>query len=96
MSNEVIRPARIRFLTTVEGGRRTDAISGIRPQLQLDGASTSCIVVRRDGGSLMPLGEEVEVILRPMFAEYAARFLALRSVRLLEGSHLIAIGEFLD
>ena len=91
------RRARIRFLTTAEGGRYSAPVSGVRPQLAIGSVSTSCIVDFEDPLAMPALGESIEARLTLMFPEeYRAAFSALASVKLFEGSKLVATGIFID
>jgi len=91
-----IRPARVRFLTTEEGGRIAPAVPGTRSQLDLGGSQTSCIIDDDSGRESFPPGEEVDVVIRTLFPWVGQEFRALRTVKLFEGSKLVAVGEFLD
>lgn len=90
------RQARIRFLTTEEGGRFTSPTTGVRPQIALGKLRSSCIVESANGLDVLPLGEEVIASIRVHLAEQGSAFQALTSVELFEGSKLVATGVFLD
>jgi hypothetical protein len=91
------RDARVRFLTTHEGGRETAPVSGVRSQIELGDFQTSCIIEGADGRSELPLGQNVEVQITVLFEEWAgAAFMEARGVRLFEGARLVATGTFLD
>ena len=88
--------ARIRFLTAAEGGRSTAPLSGVRPQIRLGNEQSSCLVEGVAGQEEFPLGETVEVRLRPLFAEFVAEaFASADRVALYEGRKLVAVGEFI-
>lgn len=90
------RAARIRFLTTEEGGRRTEPVSGIRSQIELGGFQSSCVVEDLTGRTELPLGESIEVRIRILFEDWAgAAFGQAETVELYEGNKLVATGEFL-
>ena len=96
-SGTTSRRARIRFLTTDEGGRQTAPLNGVRPQLEVEAYSTSCTVTSFDGATEFPLGREVDVWLTPMHPESVEdEFRALRDARLFEGTKLVASGRFTD
>jgi hypothetical protein len=89
--------ARIRFLTTAEGGRNTPPRTGIKPQLKLGHIYTSCVIraLSGDQGEL-ELGKEHEVQLELLFWEhYSDLWRDTGKCELYEGSHLIALGRFL-
>ncbi len=92
------RPARIRFLTTNEGGRLSAPLSGVRSQLEIGAFLTSCILSRVDENPEFTLGEEVDVRIALMFPDHveASAFPEIRNVRLLEGNKLVATGQFTD
>lgn len=91
------RPARIRFLKTEEGGRLSSPVSGVRSQIELGEMQTSCVIDSSADLEVLPLGEDVEVLIRILFAEYAREaFFRASSVRLFEGNKLVATGNFLD
>jgi hypothetical protein len=97
MSSESARPARVRFLTTAEGGRMTPPVPGVRSQIHLGEFQTSCIVESESGKLEFPLGELVDAQIRVIFAERVGKaFASARAVQLYEGSKLVAEGEFLD
>ena len=92
-----VRSARIRFRTPEEGGRLTAPASGVRSQIELGEFQTSCIVDSSAGFEILPLGEEVEVRIRVLFAEHVgAAFSRAAAVELFEGAKLVATGRFLD
>ncbi|MGM7424364.1 hypothetical protein [Cellulosimicrobium sp. CpK407] len=91
------RDARVRFLTTREGGRETTPVSGVRSQIELGAFQTSFIVEGADGQTELPLGQSVNVQITVLFEERAgAAFMEVRNVRLYEGAKLVATGTFLD
>ncbi|BAU85074.1 hypothetical protein SLA_4186 [Streptomyces laurentii] len=59
--------ARVTFLPMSEGGRRTPAMSGIRPRLKVGDRFTSCIVRSNIGDDVFLLGQEYEVELELVF-----------------------------
>lgn len=92
-----MRPARIRFRTPEEGGRLTAPASGVRSQIELGEFQTSCVVSSSAGLAVLPLGEEVEVHIRLLFAEHIGSvFARAAEVELFEGAKLVATGHFLD
>ncbi len=91
------RTARVRFLTSDEGGRSGPPASGVRSQVELGEFQTSCIVESATGLDVLPLGEEITVRIRLLFVDQAAdAFAGLASVELFEGSKRVATGVFLD
>jgi hypothetical protein len=91
------RRVRVRFLTTDEGGRFNAPLSGVRSQLKIGEGMTSCVLTRDDGEAVIPLGEDVEVIVALMFPEhFQDSFSALEDARFFEGSKLVAAGRFID
>jgi len=91
----IARTARVRFLTADEGGRLTPPVSGIRSQLELGDLQTSCIVETQGTSEVLPLGEEILVSIRLLFADQsAAAFNNLVSIELFEGNKLVATGVF--
>ncbi len=91
-----VRPARVRFLTAAEGGRITAASPGTRSELDLGDTQTSCIIADDSGRKTFPPGEEITVEIRVIYPWVVRQFQGLRTVRLYEGSKLVAVGEFLD
>lgn len=90
------RPARIRFLTADEGGRRTAPASGVRSQIELGAFQSSCVVEGVDGRTELPLGETVEVQIRVLAEDWAGdAFARVGAVELYEGKKLVATGRFL-
>ena len=91
------RRARVRFLTSDEGGRSRPPASGVRSQVELGEFQTSCIVESATGLDVLPLGEELIVTIRVLFVDQAAdAFAGLTSLELFEGSKRVATGVFLD
>jgi len=90
------RPARVRFLTTAEGGRNRPASPGTRSELDLGDTQTTCIIGDDSGRETFPPGEDVTVQIRVIFPWVVKVFQGLRKVRLYEGSKLVAVGDFLD
>ena len=89
--------ARVTFLRTGEGGRRTPAQDGYRPHIQVGSLFTSCIVRALVPGLTFDLGSSYEVDLELVFwAHCADQFSRAEGVRLYEGSKLVARGEYLD
>lgn len=89
--------ARIPFLTPSEGGRGAPPASGVRSQLELGEFQTPCVIDSAQGLDVLPLGEEVVVRVRLLFAEQAAEaFAVLESLELFEGNKRVATGAFLD
>jgi translation elongation factor EF-Tu-like GTPase len=74
------------FLSQSEGGRRTPAMSGIKPQLELKESSTSCAVWGETTDQIFVPGVEYAV------DEYKHQIIVGMAVRLREGSRLIATG----
>lgn len=88
--------ARIRFLTMDEGGRVSWAGDGIRPHLKVGEISTSCVVRSTTGENVFEPGVEYEVELHLMFWDHYGHLLDwAQPVVLLEGSRLIAEGEYI-
>lgn len=91
--------ARVRFLSTTEGGRRRAAYSGYTPQLQLGSISTSVPIVRLDGDQIasedeMFPGQSYDVFIVVQFADYYPdEHLDPANITLLEGPRVIAVGE---
>lgn len=89
--------ARVCFLSAEAGGRKTPAMSGVRPQLKLRGVLTSCLVHGRDSSEVFEPGHEYEVSLELMFwSEYGHLVFNGAPVALYEGSRLIARGTISD
>jgi hypothetical protein len=91
-----VRPARVRFLTTAEGGRISPASPGTRSELDLGDTQTSCIIADDTGREIFPPGEDVTVQIKVIFPWVVKDFQRLRKVRLYEGSRLVAVGDFVD
>ncbi|MFC8730865.1 hypothetical protein ACFT5B_00205 [Luteimicrobium sp. NPDC057192] len=92
-----VRPARIRYRTTEEGGRLSAPVSGVRSQIALGQFQSSCVIESSAGLDVLPLGEEVEVRIRLLSPEHTgATFIGATSVKLFEGNKLVATGSFLD
>lgn len=97
MSSRNVRPARIRFLTTQEGGRLTAPAPGVRSQIGLGEFQTSCVIEDDSGRTNFPLGELLEVQVRILFESWTGEaFASASSVELFEGSKLVATGVFID
>ena len=91
------RMARVRFLTSDEGGRTRPPASGVRSQLELGEFQTSCIVESATGLDMLPLGEELIVTIRVLFVDEVADSLAeLASVEIFEGNKRVNDGGLLD
>jgi hypothetical protein len=91
--------ARIRFLTPVEGGRRTMPRSRNHLQLKLGDLYTSCYVRALDGQAdeWFELGKEYDVRLELLFPEHYSSLVPHDGqCELYEGSHLVARGRFLN
>jgi hypothetical protein len=91
--------ARIRFLTPIEGGRKTMPKSGYHPQLKLGELYTSCYVRALDGqeDEWFELGKEYDVRLELLFPEHYASLMPLAGeCELYEGNRLVARGRFLS
>ena len=96
-SRSPARTARIRFLTTAEGGRLSAPLSGTRSQLEIGDVMTSCVLTRVDGADTLALGEDVDVFVELHFPErFELEFRTLRGVRLFEGNKLVATGAFIE
>ncbi len=92
-----VRTARVRFLTTEEGGRFGPPQSGVRSQLDLGPYQTSCIVTSASGSTELPLGEDLLVEIRPLFPDRLGdAFTSLGLVILSEGNKVVAKGRFTD
>lgn len=90
------RRARIQYLTFEEGGRREAPASGVRSQVELGELQASCIVESATGSDKIPLGEEVLVTIRLLFAdEVGALFAGLATFELFEGNKRVARGSFI-
>lgn len=88
-------PARVRFLSTAEGGRLEPAQDGIRPQLDLGDVKTTCVVRSAAGGRIFDADQTYDVELEIVFwDQYGHLFNPDDPIRLYDGSRLIAIGEF--
>jgi len=86
--------ARIMFLSQSEGGRRTPAISGIKPQLKVGDIFTSCFVWGESTDQIFVPGVEYLVDLQfPFWEEYSDRFTVGMHVQLREGTRIIATGS---
>jgi hypothetical protein len=89
--------ARLRFLTTQEGGRVRAPEAGVRPQLKVGEIFTSCIIHPLDEANELALGQEHEVMLEVVFwDEYRRLFHDGMLLELYEGSKKVASGQFLD
>ena len=94
MSTKTIN-ARIRFLTTDEGGRSTPALPGVRPQLKLGHVFTSCAIEALAPVLVFELGEAYDVKIEiPFWNEYGDLFRYEEPVELFDGSRLIARGTW--
>ena len=90
--------ARIRFLTTAEGGRKTSPRAGTyHPQLKLGDVYSSCFVRTADGqAEELELGKEYDIQLELLFPEHYGDFVQdAVECELYEGNHLVARGRFL-
>jgi len=91
------RAARVRFLTTEEGGRLTAPASGVRSHIELGVFQSSCVVEDAEGRTELPLGECINVRIKVLFEDWAGTAFSLaETVELYEGNKLVATGEFLD
>jgi translation elongation factor EF-Tu-like GTPase len=85
--------ARLRFLTSAEGGRFTPPMSGVRSQLDLGDFMTSCIVRSVTDMEVFPLGESVDVVIELIFPDvHGVKLEEMTAVRLYEGNKLVATG----
>jgi translation elongation factor EF-Tu-like GTPase len=90
-------PAVVRFLTEAEGGRSTDPLPGICPQMQVGHLYTSCMIYPVQEANILGRGETIEVSIIPMFYEHVGTAMSQMSdFQLYEGSHIIATGRFLN
>jgi hypothetical protein len=97
MYSDLARPAIVRFLTTAEGGRISEPVSGVRPHLLLDGQKTSCVVESASNDDVFHLGTPARAWISSMFEELLLEsFAAAESFELYEGARLVAEGRFLD
>jgi translation elongation factor EF-Tu-like GTPase len=88
--------ARVRFLTTAEGGRSTPARSGVRPHLRVGDVFTTCILRSRDPDEVLLLGRDYELTLEIVFwEEYGHLLKEVQDLELFEGNRLVARGEVL-
>jgi translation elongation factor EF-Tu-like GTPase len=86
--------ASLKFLGPDEGGRNTPPKTGFRPQIDINGVHTSCVVSGIGGVEEFSFGKEHEVSLALMFPEqYKHSFKLNDKVGLYEGSKLIATGH---
>jgi hypothetical protein len=94
----------VRFLGADEGGRKTPAHQGYRPDMAFaDEPHTWMISPRfiRDDGSSFPTGEPIPHLVRANMFVVSAEVRPLlrpvvtvaRKVRMVEGSHAVAVGE---
>lgn len=91
------REARVRFLGNGEGGRLASPLSGTRSQLEIGEVMTSCVLTRTDDGAVIPLGEEIDLIVSLQFPDnFREAFSLLQVARFFEGSKLVATGQFLE
>lgn len=90
------RPARIRYLTHLEGGRITPAVSGIRPHFGAFGIRTSCLVTNPNGWEQFPTDRYTAADITLYFTHNAAQFSVAHEFGLYEGNRLTAVGEFSD
>ena len=89
--------ASLRFFGPTEGGRQTPPVTGFRPQIDIGGIHTSCVVTKLDGGEIFSFGEEHRASLALMFPDqYKVTFNVDDVVRLYEGSKLIATGRIVE
>lgn len=87
--------AKIRFLTTSEGGRSAPAEPGVRPHLKLGDIFTSCTVQPLTPELTFQPGTVYDVKIEiPFWDEYGALFRRNDPVELFEGSRLIARGSW--
>jgi len=89
--------AKIRFLPHEEGGFSRPPLPGVRPQLRLGDVFTSCIVCPKKQLERFEQGMDHDVILEVMFWDrYKELMPKDLSVRLYDGSRLVATGVFLE
>lgn len=70
-------------------------MSGVRSQLEIGNVMTSCILVRADGATTIPLNEETEVNVRLLFPDqFEVEFSNMKEARFFEGNRLVALGRF--
>ena len=88
--------AKIKLLTSAEGGRTTPAKNGYRPQFYYDGEHWDAAIELLDRQEIYP-GESSEVYFQ--FAtpkNHVDRLQAGKQFELKEGSRTIAVGEVLE
>ncbi len=86
--------AKIRFLTSEEGGRTTPAQSGVRPHLKLGDVFTTCIVRALGRDDVFVLGRLYDVTLDIVFWEqYGHLFREGEPLQFFDGDRLIARAE---
>jgi translation elongation factor EF-Tu-like GTPase len=88
--------AKVKFLTSDEGGRRRPPMSGYKPHLKIGDEYTSCwIYCKNTGNEVMELGTEHDVELELQFEDnYQSCFFLKESIELYEGSKLVGTGKF--
>ena len=89
--------ATIFFFDAANGGRLNSPHSGFRPQIDVCGIHTSCVVESLSGEKIFSLGQVHKVSLRLVFPEHFHNAFSLGdSVCLFEGSKLIGKGNIVD
>ena len=84
-------------MDSASGGRLSPPRSGFRPQIDVGGTHTSCVVESLVGSELLEFGKEHRVAIRLMFpSQYPNAFNVGDSVRLFEGSKLIGTGTVVE
>lgn len=93
MKNNSQLSAKVRFLTSEEGGRVTPASSGIKPNMKVGDVFTSSFVWGDRPGQVFDLGVEYSVSLElPMWNDYKQSIYVGMSIQMNEGSRVIARG----
>ena len=89
--------ARILFFGADKGGRYSPPQSGFRPQIDIHGIHTSCIIESLDGEVVFSFEKEHRVLLKPMFPDqYPDAFKIGDAVNIYEGSKLIGTGRVIE
>ena len=89
--------AQVDFLGPDRGGRNTPPMSGFRPQVDVLGTHTSCLVESTEGKEVFPFGSIHSVSLTLMHAKHFPNALQIGDiVNFYEGNKLIGVGTVVD
>ncbi|GAB7129761.1 hypothetical protein JCM19000A_42690 [Silvimonas sp. JCM 19000] len=86
--------AKVHFFGVEQGGRHNPPQTGFRPQLDIRGTHTSCVVESLDDETVFVFGKDHRISLKLMFPDQYPEPLKVGDVvKLYEGSKLIGEGE---